>query len=108
MGLGMISINYRDVGIRGADAIHRRHGSLQAGDRIPFVELIAEDESKVLVQIDPKYFRPTEVDLLVGDPVKAAKELNWKPKITFKALVKEMVQADLADAQKGGKSDSGI
>ena len=47
-----------------------------------------------LVKIDPKYFRPTEVDLLVGDPTKAANELGWKPKITFKALCKEMVESD--------------
>ena len=47
-----------------------------------------------LVKIDPKYFRPTEVDLLVGDPTKAATELGWKPKITFKALCKEMVESD--------------
>lgn len=47
------------------------------------------------VEIDPRYFRPTEVDLLVGDPTKAKKILGWKPKISFDDLVKSMVLADL-------------
>lgn len=50
---------------------------------------------KVLVEVDPRYFRPTEVDLLLGDPTKAKKELGWKPRVDFKGLVKMMVDADL-------------
>jgi len=50
---------------------------------------------KVLVEIDPKYFRPAEVDLLIGDFSKAKKILGWKPKIKFKELVSMMVKADL-------------
>ncbi|MBX7199619.1 MAG: GDP-mannose 4,6-dehydratase [Rhodospirillaceae bacterium] len=50
---------------------------------------------KVLVEIDPRYFRPTEVDLLLGDPRKARKKLGWKYTTPFKAMVKEMVAADL-------------
>ncbi len=50
---------------------------------------------KVLVEVDPRYFRPTEVELLIGDPSKAKAKLGWTPTITFEALVKEMVQADL-------------
>ena len=48
-----------------------------------------------VVVIDPMYFRPTEVELLIGDPSKAQKQLNWKPKYTLQLLVKEMVAADL-------------
>ena len=48
------------------------------------------------VRIDPKYFRPTEVDLLIGDPSKAENLLGWYPKVTFKDLVHEMVNADVA------------
>jgi GDPmannose 4,6-dehydratase len=48
-----------------------------------------------VVRIDPKYFRPTEVDLLRGDATKAMTKLGWRPKIGFKALVKEMVEADM-------------
>ncbi len=50
---------------------------------------------KVLVEVDPRYFRPTEVDLLLGDPRKARKKLGWKHTTSFKAMVKEMVAADL-------------
>jgi GDPmannose 4,6-dehydratase len=48
-----------------------------------------------LVAIDPRYYRPTEVDLLVGDPSKAQTQLGWKPKYDLAALVKEMVAADI-------------
>ncbi len=51
---------------------------------------------EVIVEIDPKYFRPTEVDLLIGDPSKAQKELGWKHKHDLASLCKDMVQADLA------------
>mmetsp|Transcript_6836 Transcript_6836/g.9791 ORF Transcript_6836/g.9791 Transcript_6836/m.9791 type:complete len:361 (+) Transcript_6836:57-1139(+) len=54
------------------------------------------DESNVLVKIDPRYFRPTEVDLLLGDPTKSKEQLGWVSKTPFKELVREMVEADLA------------
>lgn len=47
-----------------------------------------------LVEVDPEYFRPTEVDILVGDPTKAKKELNWEPKVGLDELVRMMVEAD--------------
>ena len=50
---------------------------------------------RVLVEVDPKYFRPTEVELLLGNPSKAERVLNWKRKIDFKSLVSMMVKADL-------------
>jgi GDPmannose 4,6-dehydratase len=50
---------------------------------------------KTLIEIDPKYFRPTEVDLLVGDASKAKKDFGWEPKYTVNELVKEMVLSDL-------------
>jgi GDPmannose 4,6-dehydratase len=49
----------------------------------------------VVVRVDPKYFRPTEVDLLIGDPTKAMTKLGWKPKYDLPALVKDMVSSDL-------------
>jgi len=52
-------------------------------------------EGSVLVKVDPKYYRPTEVDLLVGNPEKAMTKLGWKPKYDLAALVKEMVESDL-------------
>jgi GDPmannose 4,6-dehydratase len=50
---------------------------------------------KEVVVIDPQYFRPTEVDLLIGDATKAHKQLGWQPKYDLNALVKDMMQADL-------------
>jgi len=52
-------------------------------------------EGKEIVAVDPKYFRPTEVDLLIGDPSKSMNKLGWKPKYDLQALVKEMVAADV-------------
>ncbi len=55
---------------------------------------------KDFVKIDPKYFRPAEVDVLLGDASKARRELGWSPKVTFKELAKLMVEADLESAGK--------
>jgi GDPmannose 4,6-dehydratase len=57
---------------------------------------------RTVVRIDPRYFRPTEVDLLVGDATKAKVELGWKPRTSFADLVKEMVAADHAEALREG------
>jgi GDPmannose 4,6-dehydratase len=54
----------------------------------------------ILVKIDPSYFRPTEVDLLIGDSTKAREKLGWRHKVSFDALVAEMVQADLELARR--------
>jgi len=51
---------------------------------------------KDFVKVDPKYFRPAEVDVLLGDSTKARRVLGWKPKVSFKELVRLMVEADLA------------
>lgn len=55
---------------------------------------IDEKTEKVLVRIDPKYFRPSEVEQLLGDATKARKELGWTPKIQFHTLVERMVAQD--------------
>ena len=55
---------------------------------------VLESSGKVVVKINPRYFRPTEVDLLRGDSAKAKTKLGWTPKVTFKELVKIMVNAD--------------
>ncbi len=61
---------------------------------------------EVLVKIDPRYFRPTEVELLLGDPSKARKVLGWKHEITFPQLVMEMVASDLKKIADEGKRNS--
>jgi len=61
----------------------------------------ANDESQELVKIDPRYFRPTEVDLLLGDPSKAKRELGWTHTVTFDELVQEMVEEDVKMLRSG-------
>ena len=53
------------------------------------------EEGKVVVKVDPRYYRPTEVDLLIGDASKAKEKLGWEPKYTLAELIKEMVASDL-------------
>lgn len=55
---------------------------------------------RVIVEIDPRYFRPVEVESLCGDASKAKEKLGWKPEITFEELIKEMVQSDLEEAKR--------
>jgi len=55
---------------------------------------------RAIVRVDPRYFRPTEVETLLGDPTKAHQKLGWKPKITFHELVAEMVREDLRSAER--------
>jgi len=61
---------------------------------------IASSTRKTLVEIDPRYFRPAEVDLLIGDPSKAKEKLGWQPKVQLPELVKMMVANDIKLAQK--------
>jgi GDPmannose 4,6-dehydratase len=56
---------------------------------------VCSKSGRGLVQIDPRYFRPTEVDVLLGDATKARKALGWKPRVGFRDLVREMVAADI-------------
>jgi GDPmannose 4,6-dehydratase len=55
---------------------------------------------KVLVEIDRRYFRPAEVDTLLGDPSKARRKLGWAPKVSFKELVTEMIREDMKEAER--------
>ena len=66
------------------------------------IDEIAVDRKsgKTIVRVDPTYFRPTEVEELIGDAGKARAMLGWKPKTSFAELVREMVAADLAEARR--------
>lgn len=59
-----------------------------------------DDNNNCIVQVDPRYFRPTEVETLLGDSSKAKDKLGWQPKISFKQLVSEMVREDLKSAER--------
>jgi GDPmannose 4,6-dehydratase len=70
---------------------------------------IDDSTGKTIIKIDPYYFRPAEVDLLIGDPAKAAKQLNWKPRVTFKELVEIMTDADLeAERATNGRQTDAV
>ena len=58
------------------------------------------DTGKVIVEVDKSYFRPTEVETLLGDPTKAKQRLGWATKVTFNELVSEMVTEDLKEAER--------
>jgi GDPmannose 4,6-dehydratase len=59
-----------------------------------------DENGKVIVKVDPRYFRPTEVETLLGDPTKAKEKLGWTPKTSFQELVSEMVREDLKSAER--------
>jgi len=59
-----------------------------------------DQKGRCIVAVDPRHFRPTEVDSLIGDAAKAREKLGWKPKIRFSELVTEMVREDLKEAER--------
>jgi GDPmannose 4,6-dehydratase len=61
---------------------------------------IEEKTGQVIVAVDPEYFRPTEVNELLGDAGKAREKLGWKPEISFEQMIAEMIEADMEEAQK--------
>jgi GDPmannose 4,6-dehydratase len=63
-------------------------------------QAVDKRSGKTLVRVDPRYFRPTEVETLLGDASKARRQLGWQPEVTFDALVNEMVDADLRLAER--------
>jgi len=84
-----VDIAFREVGI---ELEWRGSGVNEKG--------IRKDTGKEIVEVDPRYFRPTEVQLLLGDAAKARNVLGWKPRHSFEELVKDMVRFDVEDARK--------
>ena len=71
------------------------------GEGVDEVGYDKANPARELVKIDPKYFRPTEVELLIGDPTKAKQKLGWTPKVKMEELCREMVEADITLVEKG-------
>lgn len=63
---------------------------------------ILKKSNKIVVEVSPKYFRPTEVEMLIGDATKAKNQLNWQPKTKFNDLIKIMVKSDYDLVKKRG------
>ncbi|TNJ34068.1 GDP-mannose 4,6-dehydratase [Prosthecochloris vibrioformis] len=77
----------------------------QGTEEVGVVELLMKDHpgfrvGKIIVRIDPRYFRPAEVETLLGDPAKAREELGWIPEITFNEMIEEMAAHDLDQAKR--------
>ena len=74
-------------------------------EEVGIVQAVTGDQAKckvgdVIVKVDPRYFRPTEVETLLGDPTKAKEKLGWVPRTTLRELVKEMVESDYSSAKR--------
>lgn len=72
----------------------------QGLDEVGYLQTSSTRQEKPVVRVDPRYFRPTEVETLLGDSTKAHQKLGWKPKISFKELVAEMAREDLKTAER--------
>lgn len=84
-----VALAFKEIGI---DIVWNGSGLEETG--------VDAKTGKILVRVDPRYFRPTEVDLLLGDPSKAYRTLGWKPKVTLEELAHLMVASDLELARK--------
>ena len=105
-----IKMAFAEVGVTieftGKDADEK--GLLAAINKTVFVEKVGESylpalETRIgeqLIGVDPRYFRPTEVELLIGDPTKSKTKLGWEPEYDLPALVKDMMQSDIKLMQK--------
>jgi GDPmannose 4,6-dehydratase len=102
-----MAFNYLGIGLRfegkGIDEV----GIIDSIDEKRYNEIIQNSKFKIqncigstVVEVDARYFRPTEVDLLLGDPSKAERELGWKREYKLEELVNDMMQSDLKLMQK--------
>ncbi|OHB33328.1 MAG: GDP-mannose 4,6-dehydratase [Desulfuromonadaceae bacterium GWC2_58_13] len=100
----MVSLAAKELGIHlrwegtGVDEVGIVDSVIQAESSEP--GCLDQVAGKIVVRVDPRYFRPTEVETLLGDPTKAHEKLGWWPKTTFNELVSEMVRYDLNAARK--------
>ena len=82
------------------DSIVMNRGDVTTEDSQSSLYGVLPQPGQVIIRVDTRYFRPTEVDTLLGDASKAKRKLGWKPRIGFRQMVSEMVSADLKEAQR--------
>ena len=88
-----VKMSFAELGL---ELAFRGEGEVEEGYIVSCTGEFKLEEGKVVVKVDPKYYRPTEVELLIGDPTKAMTKLGWKPQYNLASLVKEMVASDVA------------
>ena len=88
----LVIMAFREVGI---EIVFKESGIDEIGVVIHVEGNQSVDKGDIIVRIDSNYFRPTEVDLLIGDPNKALEKLGWKPKYSLEEMVIEMVKSDM-------------
>jgi GDPmannose 4,6-dehydratase len=96
-----IQYSVRDFVNAAADELGMRitwHG--KGAHEVGTIESAQSSSERVIVRVDPRYFRPTEVATLLGDATKAREKLGWTPKSSFRELVSEMVREDLKSAER--------
>ena len=91
-----VKLAFKEIGVALAFS---GEGEQEVG-RVVKSEIYNLQSGKEVVKVDPRYYRPTEVDLLIGDARKANSKLNWKPKYTLETMVKEMVAADIVEFKR--------
>ena len=75
-------------------------GPVTGVSEVGYAVIAGATQEAAIIRIDPRYFRPTEVETLLGDPTKAKQKLGWMPEITLDQMITEMAATDLAEAKK--------
>jgi GDPmannose 4,6-dehydratase len=95
-----MSIRWEGKGVDEVGYLSPQSSALSPSSKSSVLSPDLPQSSRAIVRVDPRYFRPTEVETLLGDPTKARVKLGWTPKITFQELVTEMVREDLKSAER--------
>ena len=95
-----IELEWRGSGVTEVGTVAALHASPLLEECSQHTRARLPQPGKVVIHVDPAYFRPTEVETLLGDPGKAFKKLGWRPQITFGQLIEEMVANDLKEATR--------
>jgi GDPmannose 4,6-dehydratase len=95
-----IELEWRGIGIDERGIVAALHPSPLLDECVQHTRARLPQPGKAMIQVDPAYFRPTEVETLLGDPRKAFEKLGWRPRTTFSQLIEEMVAGDIKEATR--------
>jgi GDPmannose 4,6-dehydratase len=95
-----IELEWKGEGVSEQGLVRAQHGSPTLEKTASHCRVASLAPGSALVNVDPNYFRPTEVETLLGDPTKAREKLDWRPEVSFPELIREMVANDLDEAAR--------